>query len=62
MVVLRRITDELEGLVPRSLWPFPTYSDMLFSGQLYDVSVAPEGKGAGVSTIAPSQGKLGYRA
>jgi len=27
---LRADVDELEGIVPRDLWPVPTYSDMLF--------------------------------
>ena len=28
---LRRLSDELELLVPRKHWPFPTYGDLLFS-------------------------------
>jgi glutamine synthetase len=27
---LRADVDEIEGVVPRDLWPVPTYSDMLF--------------------------------
>jgi glutamine synthetase len=27
---LRADVDELEGIVPRDLWPVPVYSDMLF--------------------------------
>ena len=31
MAELRELTDELELLVSRRLWPFPTYGDLLFS-------------------------------
>ncbi len=31
MFVARTAADELEGLVDRSFWPFPTYVDLLFS-------------------------------
>ncbi|MCU0772089.1 MAG: glutamine synthetase III [Verrucomicrobia bacterium] len=30
MLKVRRIVDELEGLVPDDLWPLPTYQEMLF--------------------------------
>ena len=31
MAELRELADELELLVSRTLWPFPTYGDLLFS-------------------------------
>lgn len=31
MYVARTAADDLEGLVDRSFWPFPTYVDLLFS-------------------------------
>ena len=31
MQEIRELTDELEILVPRDCWPFPTYGDLLFS-------------------------------
>jgi len=31
MAELRELTDELELIVPRKHWPFPTYGDLLFS-------------------------------
>ncbi len=30
MGVLRAIADELEVIMPKTVWPFPTYSDLLF--------------------------------
>jgi glutamine synthetase len=27
---LREDVDQLEGILPRDLWPVPTYSDLLF--------------------------------
>ena len=30
MEALRAVSDELEGLVPPALWPFPSYADMFF--------------------------------
>ncbi|MCC6154950.1 MAG: glutamine synthetase type III, partial [Candidatus Hydrogenedentes bacterium] len=30
MVALRKIVDELEGMVADDLWPLPTYQEMLF--------------------------------
>jgi glutamine synthetase len=33
MEELRELTDELELLVARKHWPFPTYGDLLFSGR-----------------------------
>ena len=30
MTAARSLADELETLVERKAWPFPTYSDMLF--------------------------------
>ncbi|MCK9582685.1 MAG: glutamine synthetase III [Endomicrobiales bacterium] len=30
MIELRRIVDALEGVMPRELWPMPTYAEMLF--------------------------------
>ena len=30
MTAARTLADELETLVERKAWPFPTYSDMLF--------------------------------
>lgn len=31
MQELRAVSDEIEGLVDKSVWPFPTYGDLLFS-------------------------------
>ena len=31
MTALRSAADQLEPLVDKALWPFPTYSDLLFS-------------------------------
>ena len=28
---LRSIIDEMEGIIPAEIWPFPTYFDLLFS-------------------------------
>ena len=30
MTAARKLADQLETLVERKAWPFPTYSDMLF--------------------------------
>ena len=28
---LREVVDELESIVPRDIWPYPTYGDLLYS-------------------------------
>ena len=30
MTALREVGDALESIVPQSLWPLPTYREMLF--------------------------------
>jgi glutamine synthetase len=30
MVELRKVVDSLEGIVPKEIWPLPSYADMLF--------------------------------
>ena len=30
MLAVRKVADELEGLVADDLWPLPTYQEMLF--------------------------------
>jgi glutamine synthetase len=30
MTELRAAADDLEGVVPRDLWPLPTYAEMMF--------------------------------
>ena len=30
MAALREVADELETIVARDIWPFPTYAELLF--------------------------------
>eukprot|EP00993_Chasmostoma_nieuportense_P002880 NODE_363_length_2354_cov_183.169286_g338_i0.p1 GENE.NODE_363_length_2354_cov_183.169286_g338_i0~~NODE_363_length_2354_cov_183.169286_g338_i0.p1 ORF type:complete len:759 (+),score=146.90 NODE_363_length_2354_cov_183.169286_g338_i0:52-2277(+) len=58
MAAFRQVVDELELCCPANQWPLPSYQDMLFSGQVYNVSPGASGvSSAGLSVSAGSNPK-----